>query len=187
MKVLHNAQQFNPADQKYRPFYRALAARKLPSLSHVGFEFTLIGKDQFVGEPDRLRTALDEGATVIAAHACSYGLMLYERFLPTFLELTQRYPNFYADISALTLPNRIGMLLHLRHHPELQERLLFGTDYPLSVFHLAAWGRVGLRALSKMIRTTNRFDRQVVVCQGLGLNFRSFGDVIAPSPATPSH
>jgi hypothetical protein len=187
VKVLPNAQQFNPADQKYRPFYRALAARKLPLLSHVGFEFTLIGKDQSVGEPDRLRTALDEGATVIAAHACSYGLMLYERFLPTFLELTQRYPNFYADISALTLPNRIGMLLHLRHHPELQERLLFGTDYPLSVFHLAAWGRVGLRALSKMIRTTNRFDRQVVVCQGLGLNFRSFGDVIAPSTATPSH
>src|SRR5512132_935272 len=187
VKVLPNAQQFNPADAKYKPFYRALAERRLPLLSHVGYEFSLIGKDQSVGEPDRLEIALDEGVTVIAAHACSYGLMLYERFLPTFHAFAQRYPHFYADISALTLPNRIQMLLYLRHHPELQDRLLFGTDYPLSVFHLAAWGRVGLRALSKMIRTTNRFDRQVVVCQGLGLNFRSFGDVIAPSPATPSH
>lgn len=187
VKVLPNAQHFNPADLKYRPFYRALAERKLPLLSHVGFEFSLIGKDQSIGEPDRLRTALDEGTTVIAAHACSYGLMLYEKFLPTLHAFVQRYPHFYADISALTLPNRIRMLLYLRHHPELQDRLLFGTDYPLSVFHLAAWGRVGLRALSKMIRTTNRFDRQVEVCRGLGLNFRSFGDVIAPSTATPNH
>jgi hypothetical protein len=186
VKILPNAQQFNPADLKYRPFYRALAERKLPLLSHVGYEFSLIGKDQSVGEPDRLQTALDEGVTVIAAHACSSGLMLYEKFLPTLLDLAQRYPHFYADISALTLPNRLGMLLHLRHHPELQERLLFGTDYPLSVFHLAAWGRVGLRTLSKMIRTTNRFDRQVIVCRGLGLNFRSFGDMIAPRPAMPN-
>ena len=186
MKVLPNAQHFNPADQKYRSFYRALAERKLPLLSHVGFEFSLIGKDQSVGDPDRLLTALDEGTTVIAAHACSYGLMLYEKFLPTFHAFVQRYPNFYADISALTLPNRIRMLLYLRHHPELQDRLLFGTDYPLSVFHLAAWGRVGLRSLSKMIRTTNRFDRQVEVCRGLGLNFRSFDDMIAQPAGSPN-
>jgi hypothetical protein len=48
------------------------------------------------------------------------------------------------------------------------------------VFHLAAWGRVGLGALGTMIRTKNRFDRQVVVCRGLGLSFRSLGDLIAP-------
>ena len=178
VKVLPNAQRFNPADTKYVPFYRALAERKLPFLSHVGFEFSLIGKDQSMGDPDRLRTALDHGVTVIAAHACSYGLMVYEKFIPTFHEFVKRYPNFYADISALTLPNRFRMLLHLRKHPELQHRLLFGTDYPLSVFHFAAWGRVGLGALSGMIRTTNRFDRQVAVCRGLKLGFRSLGDIL---------
>src|SRR5512146_169474 len=180
IKVLPNAQHFNPADLKYKPFYRALSERKLPFLSHVGFEFSLIGKDQSVGDPDRLRTALDEGVTVIAAHACSYGLMLYEKFIPTLHDFAKRYPNFYADVSALTLPNRLRMLLHLRRHPELQNRLLFGTDYPLSVFHLAAWGRVGLGSLRDMIRTKNRFDRQVAVCRGLGLGFRSFGDIVLP-------
>ena len=177
VKVLPNAQQFNPADPRYKPFYRALAERKLPFLSHVGYEFSLIGKDQSVGEPDRLRLALDEGVTVIAAHACSYGLMLYEKFITTLHEFVQRYPNFYADISALTLPNRFRMLLHLRKHPEVQNRLLFGTDYPLSVFHLPAWGRVGLGRLFTMITTKNRFDRQVEVCNGLGLHFRSLGDL----------
>jgi predicted TIM-barrel fold metal-dependent hydrolase len=185
VKVLPNAQQFNPADPTYKPFYRALADRKLPFLSHVGYEFSLIGKDQSVGDPDRLKLALDEGATVIAAHACSYGLMLYETFLPTFQDFAKRYPHFYADISALTLPNRLKMLLHLRRHPELYDRLLFGTDYPLSVFHLAAWGRVGWGALRKMIRTKNRFDRQVEVCRGLGIGFRSFDEIVAPP--TSSH
>lgn len=178
VKVLPNAQQFNPADPTYKSFYRALAERKLPFLSHVGYEFGLIGKDQSVGDPDRLRLALDEGTTVIAAHACSYGLMLYEKFLPTFQDLTKHYPNFYADISALTLPNRFRMLLHLRHHPEIHDRLLFGTDYPLSVFHLAAWGRVGFRTLREMIRTKNRFDRQVAVCQALQVGFKSFGELL---------
>ena len=89
VKVLPNAQQFNPADTRCKAFYRALAERNLPFLSHVGYEFSLIGKDQSVGDPDRLRVALDEGTTVIAAHACSYGLMFYEKFFPTFQDLAK--------------------------------------------------------------------------------------------------
>jgi predicted TIM-barrel fold metal-dependent hydrolase len=179
VKVLPNAQQFNPANTRYQSFYRTLAERKLPFLSHVGYEFSLIGKDQSVGDPDRLRLALDQGTTVIAGHACSYGLMFYEKFLPTFQDLAKRYPHFYADISALTLPNRLRMLLHLRRYPEIHDRLLFGTDYPLSVFHIAAWGRVAIGTLRDMIRTKNRFDRQVAVCRGLGLGFRSLGEIVA--------
>ncbi len=174
VKVLPNAQQFDPANPRYKAFYRALARRRIPLLSHVGYEFSLIGKDQSVGDPAKLRVPLDEGVTVIAAHACSYGLMVYERFYRTFLELVRQYPNFYADISALTLPNRFRMLLRLRRHPETHDRLLFGTDYPLSVFHLACWGRIGLRSFREIIATRNRFDRQYLVCKRLGLGFRSF-------------
>ncbi|NGZ11546.1 MAG: metal-dependent hydrolase [Nitrospira sp. LK70] len=181
IKALPNAQHFNPADRRYKPFYRALAQRKLPFLSHVGYEFSLIGKDQSLGDPDRLRLALEEGVTVIAAHACSYGLMFYERFLPTLREFSQQYPNFYADISALTQPHRLKMLLHLRRHPEIHSRLIFGTDYPLPVFHMAVWGRVGFGRLWNMIRTKNRFDRQVEVCAGLNLHFGSLGDLLPPS------
>ncbi len=178
VKVLPNAQQFDPANPRYKPFYRSLAARGLPLLSHVGYEFSLIGKDQSVGDPDRLRVPLEEGVTVIAAHACSYGLMLYEKFLPTFRQLVRTYPNCYGDVSALTLPNRLKMLLALRHEPELQSRLLFGTDYPLSVTHLAAWGRVGVSTLRTLLHTTNRFDRQYLVCEALGIRCRSLAAVL---------
>jgi len=178
VKVLPNSQQFNPGDRRYIPFYRALAQLRLPLLSHVGYEFSLIGKDQSVGDPHRLRVPLDEGVTVIAAHGCSYGLGFYEKFYRTFLDLTRSYSNFFSDISALTLPNRLRMLLRLRRHPELHSRLIFGTDYPLSVFHLACWGRVGLAAMRQLFRTTNRFDRQYLVCRELGIHFGSFEQIV---------
>ena len=71
------------ADRRFVPFYAALARLRLPLLSHVGYEFSLIG------------------------------------------------PGFYVDTSALTFPNRVGAALRLRRHPEVFDRLLFGTDYPL--------------------------------------------------------
>ena len=96
-----------------------LAERKLPFLSHVGYEFSLIGKNQSVGDPDRLRPALDEGVTVIAAHACSHGVLPYKSSCRRDATWCSGYPRFYAAISALTLPNRMRMLLRLRTYPEM--------------------------------------------------------------------
>jgi len=79
VKVLPNTQAFDPADRRFLPFYAALARLRLPLLSHVGYEFSIIGQDQSVGDPGRLRAALDEGVTVIAAHGCSSGLFFRER------------------------------------------------------------------------------------------------------------
>jgi len=178
VKVLPNAQQFDPGDRRYIPFYRALERRRLPLLSHVGYEFSLIGKDQSAGDPAKLRVPLDEGVTVIAAHGCSNGLVFGEKFFPTMLELARSYRNFYSDISALTLPNRCGMLLRLRRCRELFPRLLFGTDYPLPVFSLAAWGRAGFGKLREIRRADNRFDRQYLICRQLGLGFRSVDEIL---------
>ncbi len=170
VKVLPNAQAFDPANHQYIPFYRKLAQRNIPFLSHVGYEFSLIGKDQSAGDPGKLRVPLDEGVTVIAAHGCSKGLIFSEPYHQTFLDMVSRYKNFYADVSALTLPNRFGMLLRLRRHPEVHDRLLFGTDYPLPVFHPP----------TKTFRTDNRFDRQYLILKSLGVGFRSLDDLSFP-------
>jgi hypothetical protein len=77
------------------------------------------------------------------------------------------------------------MLLHLRRHPDIHDRLLFGTDYPLSVTHVAGWGRLGLRALSRIIRTTNRFDRQYGMCKSLGIGFQSFDMLLGRTADSP--
>ena len=57
---------------------------------------------------------------------------------------------------------------------ELSERLLFGTDYPLSVFHFPCWGRVSLGAFQRILRASNRFDRQYLILKSLGIGFQSF-------------
>jgi hypothetical protein len=172
VKVLPNAQCFDPAERRFLPFYRALARHKLPLLSHVGYEFSLVGHDQSAGDPERLRMALDEGVCVIAAHGCSHGLFFPEPHLKTALEFARRYPRFYIDASALTLPNRARMLFLLRRHPELHGRLLFGTDYPLPVLAYPALGRGFLRAAK-----ANYFDRQVIVLESLGIQFKDFSAI----------
>lgn len=68
----------------------------------------------------------------------------------------------------LSLPNRVGALLRIRRRPELFERLVFGTDYPLPCYAypalLGGWGpfRAALSA-------GNRFDRQARMLGALGV------------------
>lgn len=161
-KVLPNAQLFDPGDRKHLKFFRKLKDLSLPILSHVGHEYSLKGADQSAGDPARLRLALDEGATVIAAHGCSSGLFLTEPHLATMLELAAKYPRFFSDLSALTLPNRVGMLFRLRRRPELFERLVFGTDYPLPVFWPGG----------------NYFDRQAAALDAFGVTAQTGAAVL---------
>ncbi len=169
VKVLPNAQVFDPAEPRYKGFYRAMARLKLPLLSHVGYEFSLVGQDQSVGEPQRLRPALEEGVLVIAAHGCTHGLFVYEKHFDTMLELVKRYENFYVDTSALTLPNRCGGLLRISRHPELFARLLMGTDYPLPCFAFPVLGRLNVGGYLRARAAGNRFDRQARVLKELGI------------------
>jgi predicted TIM-barrel fold metal-dependent hydrolase len=170
IKVLANAQCFDPSEPRYRPFYKALARLKLPLLSHVGYEFALVGRDQSVGDPLRLIPALEEGVSVIAAHGGSMGLFLYEKYFPTMLDLFKRYPDFYADVSALSLPNRMAGLWNLRRHPEVHDRLLFGTDYPLGVYASACFSGLALSGFVRACRAKTRFDKQAEVLESLGIH-----------------
>ena len=169
VKVLPNAQGFDPADRRFVPFYAALARLGFPLLSHVGYEFSLIGRDQSVGDPGRLVSALEQGVAVIAAHGCSSGLFFRERHFPTMLDLARRYPNFFVDTSALTIPNRVGALFRLRRHPEMFDRLLFGTDYPLPVLAYPSLGILDRLGYAQARQALNRFDRQAVILDRLGV------------------
>ncbi len=170
IKVLPNSKQFDPADPAFVPFWKAMSQRKIPLLCHVGYEFSLWGKDQSAGDPARLRNALEAGVKVIAAHGASFGLFFYEKYWPTLLEYVRRYPNFYWDASALSLPNRVGMLLRLRRHPELHGRMLFGTDYPLACFAYPALLAGQWKGYGELLKTTNPFDRHYRLLEITGMS-----------------
>lgn len=174
VKVLPNSQLFDPADRAFVPFYRALARLKLPLLSHVGHEFALLGRDQSAGEPDRLRLALEEGVTVIAAHGGGAGLPFSRKYFADMRALFEKYPRFHADLSSVSLPNRCQTLSFLARHPEIHDRLLFGTDYPVPVLAWTSLGRIPWREWTALGREPNPFDRQFRLLEARGVGFGFF-------------
>jgi len=85
------------------------------------------------------------------------------------MNLVRDYPNFYWDASALSLPNRVGMLLRIRRRPELHSRMVFGTDYPLPCFSYPPLLKGNVRRWWELLRIKNPFDRQYRMLNIMGL------------------
>jgi uncharacterized protein len=173
VKILPNSQAFDPSNSRYKPFYRALADKKVPLLAHVGAEHTFTVYDQNLGSPEKLQTALEAGAIVIGAHGCGSNSFVHGKFYATFLKLMAAFPNFFIDLSALSLPTSAGMIFYLRRHPEYFNRYLFGTDYPLSAYATPFVGHFGFIRQCKLWNMRNTFDKQAAIIEGLGMKLQS--------------
>lgn len=143
VKWLPNAQNIDPLSEKCDAFYDALAKAGLPLLSHAGEEQAVDAEEaQKLGNPLRLRRALDHGVKVIIAHCASLGtsedldqkekpeVSSFDLFLRMLGEEKYR-GQLYGDISAMTQFNRCEKLKSLLARPDLHERLIYGSDYPL--------------------------------------------------------
>ncbi len=163
----------DPADRVIIPFYEKLLELGLPLLVHVGQERSFSGADDQLGDPVRLKLALDIGVTVIAAHigttGKNHGEGNFERLLPLF----EQYENLYTDISSLTQINKLGYLQQALKVPGLPERMLFGSDWPLQFFPLVSpWyqlGRVGIGEIRAAGKFKNQWDRDVALKRAIGV------------------
>ena len=145
VKWLPNAMGIDPASPRCDPFYEALARHRIPLLTHGGGERAVRGVgDDELGNPLRLRRALDHGVRVIIAHCASFGtgvdldagpdgpdvlnVDLFARLMDD-----PRYEDLLTgDISALTQSNRTAVALgKVLERTEWHDRLLNGSDYPL--------------------------------------------------------
>lgn len=145
VKWLPPSMNIDPASPRCDAFYTALARLGLPLLSHAGLELAVHVPDaQRLGNPLRLRRALDHGVRVIVAHCASAGdgedldagpgaarrsnFDLFARLMDE-----PRYENLlYGDVSAMTQLNRIGPPLDtVLERDDWHGRLLHGSDYPL--------------------------------------------------------
>jgi uncharacterized protein len=172
VKFLPNSQAFDPSDSRYKSFYRLLADKNIPLLSHVGVEHSFTVYDQKLGFPGKLQTALETGTTVIGAHGCGSNSLIRGKFYAMFLKLMAAYPNFFVDLSALSLPIAAGMIFHLRRHPEYFDRYLFGTDYPLPACATPFVGHLGFIRQCELWNMRNTFDKQAAIFEGLGLKLQ---------------
>ena len=145
VKWLPNAMGIDPASPRCDPFYEALVRHRIPLLTHGGRERAVrgVGADM-LGNPLRVRRALDHGVRVIVAHCAAFGsgtdldagpggpavpnIDLFAKLMDD-----PRYEHLLmGDISALMQSNRTaGALAKVLARSEWHHRLLNGSDYPL--------------------------------------------------------
>lgn len=174
VKWLPSIQHIDPADPRLVPFYRKLVELRLPLLSHTGSEHSFTRADDALCDPERLRLALEQGVTVIAAHAATTGRYEGEPTLDRLARLARQYPNLYADVSSLTQLNKHTHLRRVLARPELRGRLIYGSDYPLIAVPslVSPWYypfRLGSTRLREIAALDNPWDRDVALKQALGL------------------
>lgn len=147
LKWIPAAQGIDPASPRCDVLYGALVKHQLPLITHGGDERATAGDDA-LGNPLRLRRALDAGVTVIVAHCASMGsgtdldrgasgpavsnFALFERLMNE----PRHQPRLFGDLAAIGQLARLGPALAtlLRQGAPggaWSGRLLYGSDYPV--------------------------------------------------------
>jgi len=149
VKWLPNAMGFSPDDESFQSYYETMAKYKMILLSHTGYEAAVNVKDfQKFGNPLLLKTPLDYGVKVIAAHCAMEGKNIdleskdkkvvynFDLFLK-MMDKKEYADLLYGDISALTLRNRkLKFTKKLLSRKDLHHRLINGSDYPLPAINI---------------------------------------------------
>jgi len=192
-KLIPNIQLIDMSDPGLAPYFKRIRDLGKPLLVHTGDENSFTVSREELGDPDRLRLALDCGLTVIAAHAGGSGKNAGKRNLDRLMALVPRYPNLYIDVSALTTVMHAGHLRRLLRHPEALDRLVYGSDTPLPSTPIhSPWFsvlRIGPAKAWRIARNKNPWDRDVLHMRALGLPeaaFQRSAEVLRlPLPAGP--
>jgi predicted TIM-barrel fold metal-dependent hydrolase len=138
IKWLPSVMNFDPSEKKFDGYYDRLRETGTPLLMHVGFEFALPTANKHFATIDRLQTVLRQGVTVIAAHCCGGWPIpfvdvawLWES--PKMKQLISQYPNLYFDIAGMVAPHRKARLLRALRDPQMSKRIVYATDYPITL------------------------------------------------------
>ena len=174
VKWLPSVQHIDPADERLVPFYKKMVELGLPLLTHTGNERSFTQACDELCDPERLRLPLEQGVTIIAAHAATTGNFHGERSIDRLARLMPQFPTLYADISSLTQLNKHGYLEEVLRNPAFQHRLVYGTDYPLIEIHalVSPWyfpSQLSLRQMFTFSKISNPWDRDVALKQALGV------------------
>ena len=173
IKWLPNIMYIDPADPELRAFYETMVELDLPLLTHAGRERAFANARDELGDPARLALPLEIGVRVIAAHVGTDGETDGEANFARILPLFKAFPNLYADISSLTQINKLGHLRQVLAHPELENRLIYGSDWPLQFFPLVSpfyhLGDVPVSQASEIARIDNQWDRDVALKEAMGV------------------
>ena len=171
MKCLPNCQNIDCADRRFTQFWERMAEAKLPLLAHTGGEHTLPVVRSELADPRTLTRPLEIGVPVIAAHCAGKSGFTDPEYFPALVELMRKFPNCYADTSALNVPLR-SRLLRCCLEPEVARRLIHGSDYPVPISGVYAWlrGLINWRAFRRCAGEPNPLERDCLLKRSLGMD-----------------
>lgn len=170
LKWLPSAQNIDPSDPRLRAFYRRMADARLPLLVHSGGgEQTFAEVAPELSDLARIRAPLEAGVPVVCAHAGTPVHLSRDRDQrPLLRELLRRYPHLWLDNSGISNPSRFAHLPAVAADPELAERTLYGSDFPVPTNAVYYVGRLGLRRTWRLERERNPLQRDIDIKRALG-------------------
>jgi hypothetical protein len=175
LKLLPNCHNVDCSAPRHRPFWEMMARGKMILLAHTGGEATLPVLAPAFESPEPLRLPLECGVTVIAAHGAGRNHPLGPHYTPRLVAMMREHPNLYADNSALVTLNRHGTLPELLD-PWVQSRVVYGSDYPVSVVPWGPWfgGHYDFETVNELRRIANPFDRDMAAKRRMGFAEETF-------------
>ena len=175
MKILPNCQNINCSDRRFIRFWERMAEAHLPLLAHTGGEHTLPIVRAEYSDPRTLTLPLECGVTIIAAHCGTKSGLTDPEYFGMFVEMTQRFPNFYGDNSAFTVPIRGRHVAECAREP-LVQRILHGSDFPVPVFGHFPWlrGFIDWKTFRKWEKCPNVLERDFQLKKAMGFPAETF-------------
>ncbi len=169
VKIHPPTMDVDPNKLPLKSFYRLCQARKVLLMVHTGNEHgaEIVGLHN--SDPAKLELALDEGCTVIAAHAGTGQFYDRERYFASFVRLIERYPNLYCDNSVTASMLRWRNLPKMLAHSGVLDRMVHGSDFPFPSNGLAFWNRLPPRLTGKLVQERNLLERDLQLKRALGI------------------
>lgn len=190
IKWLPIHQNIRAGDARTVAFLRHAAELKLALLIHYGGEMTLARQHMEFESPAELIDVLRDlraerrMPTTIVAHAATPSVRFQSaashRLLVDALLGEFRDAPLYADISALAAMGRAPWLPRLAKRRELHAKLVWGTDFPVPMFPLLYWRRLGM-GLFDIGRIASWIERDLQLKRAIGFDegvFHRAGEIL---------
>jgi predicted TIM-barrel fold metal-dependent hydrolase len=181
VKLLPNCQLVEMDDARHDWFYEALAERGVPLLCHTGPENTIpvpppADEHQRLGDPRRLRRALDVGVTVIAAHCAMRVFPFQDDHLGDLAAMMREAEEngrwrLFADVAAMCLICRLGTVDRVLESIPA-ERLILGSDYPVPVSDMppGVFKEISLDEYLALLHVRNPLEKNVRQLLAMGFS-----------------
>ncbi len=176
LKIHPPTQAVDPSNPQFREFYRQCAAVGMRIMVHTGAEHSAPIAASTLGDPRLLELALEEGCTVIAAHAGTKAFFdpPAEDHFPELAVMMERHPRLFADTAVLASQFRWRSLPPIIQHPLAVTRTVQASDWPFPSNAFVFWHRLHPFTLVQLMAEKNLFLRDLRLKQALGLPADAF-------------